>query len=1126
MSAYDQLIQKLDAFIRKYYKNMLIKGSIYFFTLFVAAFIFVNTLEYFGQFGSFTRGFIFWSFILFAGYIAVRFIIIPLTKLYKIGKVLNYAQASEIIGTHFTNVQDRLLNTLQLKQAADLSGESTLLTASIEQKINELRPIPFAGAINLKKNVRYVRYAMIPASILVLILIFQPALVSEGSERLVKYNTFFEKKAPFDFLVQNGKLQALQNTDYDLQLKVSGNQLPDEVYVEVDGKSYKMEKGGKTIFHYTFKNLQKNIPFAFLADEYNSKSYELKVIPKPQVLNFEVNLHYPAYIQKPDESIQNTGDLSVPSGTEITWRIATTHVEELNLQFADKSALSSKREDDLYIFKKRMMASQQYSIRPANRYIKGGDSVLYTISVSPDAFPMVDAEEQKDSLNSKVSYFSGNISDDYGLSRLTFNYHYTKSGSKEKQKKGTTSIPLAIDRYKAQQPFYYLFNISELGVQPGDEIEYYFEVWDNDGVWGSKATRSKALMFKAPTIEEIKQQAEQGSKEMKKDMNEAMKDASKLQKDLKKLQEKLAEKKQLTWEDKKQVEELLKRQKELEQQIKEIQQEHQQNMQQKQEYNKQDEQMMEKQMELQKLMDQVMDEEMKKLMQEFEELLKQNDKDVLKDKLSEMQVQDKEVQKELDRMLEMYKKLEIEEKREKAVDKLDELTKDQEKLSEESKDKNADNKELEKKQDDLNKKFDELQKDLKDIEKKNEELEKPEDMEKTEEEEKQIDQDQKESKDELSKDNKSGASKKQKKAADNMKKMSEKMKKDMKKKEQEGEEEDYNNLRQILENLLKLSFDQEALMEELKTVNGYNPEFVKIGQKQKKLKDDAKLIEDSLFSLSKRQIKIQSIINKEIIQINANMERAIGDMADRNIYSARNRQQYVMTHVNNLAVMLSQVLKQMQDEMNGESKSSASGSGEGKKKGKKKGQGEGDGGSKGMKGLRQMQEDLAKQIEQMKKGMKPGQQGQPGQNGMPGSKEFAQAAATQAAIRQKMRALSQQFGKEGATQLQKQLDQIQKMMDQTEKELYNKQITPELMKRQQEIVTRMLDSEKAQQERETDKERKATSGDDKINIINPQRFEEFVKQKNKENEILRTVPPNLTIYYRNKVKLYFDKMSK
>jgi hypothetical protein len=38
---------------------------------------------------------------------------------------------------------------------------------------------------------------------------------------------------------------------------------------------------------------------------------------------------------------------------------------------------------------------------------------------------------------------------------------------------------------------------------PGDKIEYYFEVWDNDGVTGSKSAKTQTMLFKAPTIDEI-----------------------------------------------------------------------------------------------------------------------------------------------------------------------------------------------------------------------------------------------------------------------------------------------------------------------------------------------------------------------------------------------------------------------------------------------------------------------------------------------------------------------------------------------------------------------------------------------------------------------------------------------
>lgn len=146
--------------------------------------------------------------------------------------------------------------------------------------------------------------------------------------------------------------------------------------------------------------------------------------------------------------------------------------------------------------------------------------------------------------------------------------------------------------------------------------------------------------------------------------------------------------------------------------------------------------------------------------------------------------------------------------------------------------------------------------------------------------------------------------------------MSEKMNEEMTEMEKEKQEEDYDALRQILENLVTVSKDQERLMKEFKAVGGYNPKFVELAQQQKKLRDDTKIIEDSLFALSKRVIQIQSFINKEIGLVNNNMDKALSNLGFRDIPNLVNNQQYIMTSLNNLALMLSEVLKQMQDNMN------------------------------------------------------------------------------------------------------------------------------------------------------------------------------------------------------------------
>ncbi|MCB0734897.1 MAG: DUF4175 domain-containing protein, partial [Bacteroidetes bacterium] len=134
------LLEKLDQFIRKYYKNQLMKGGLYVVAATLSAFIIASLLEYLGHFNPTTRSVLFFSFALFSAGIFGYYIVRPLLKLYRMGSYLSYQDAAVLVGKHFPEVNDRLLNTLQLHSV----GESNpLLIAAIEQKTKELKPVPF-----------------------------------------------------------------------------------------------------------------------------------------------------------------------------------------------------------------------------------------------------------------------------------------------------------------------------------------------------------------------------------------------------------------------------------------------------------------------------------------------------------------------------------------------------------------------------------------------------------------------------------------------------------------------------------------------------------------------------------------------------------------------------------------------------------------------------------------------------------------------------------------------------------------------------------------------------------------------------------------------------------------------
>jgi hypothetical protein len=110
---------------------------------------------------------LFWGTVVAVALVIGKFIAIPLMKLFRLGEVISHAEAARIVGTHFSEVKDKLLNTLQLREmAASQAQQSDLIDAAIAQRSRELGPVPFVNAIDLRRNTRYLRYALPPLALL------------------------------------------------------------------------------------------------------------------------------------------------------------------------------------------------------------------------------------------------------------------------------------------------------------------------------------------------------------------------------------------------------------------------------------------------------------------------------------------------------------------------------------------------------------------------------------------------------------------------------------------------------------------------------------------------------------------------------------------------------------------------------------------------------------------------------------------------------------------------------------------------------------------------------------------------------------------------------------------------
>ena len=472
MEKSNSIHQKLEAFIKKYYTNELIRGSIFFIGLGLIYFFFTLFIEYFLWLKPQGRTFLFWFFIAVEAFLLLRFILFPIFKILKFQKGIDYTQASLIIGSHFSEINDTLTNYLQLSKSEISAYNSELLLASIEQKANSLRPIPFGKAIDFSTNRKYLPLAILP--ILFLLFFFlsgNSRIISQSLNRVVHFNATFTPPAPFKFEVLNSSLVTEQGKDFVLHIKSEGTVVPENVMIFIGDESYYLETIHPGEFQFKINKPTANVSFHFEANAVSSSDYELKVIAVPTISNFEMKFVYPAYLNLKNTIVKGTGNGIIPEGTQVTW-VMNTNATQNVVWKNDLQTFPFVKTDNNFNLTKNITQNTEYQIITSNNEIKNFEKLNYQLNVVKDQFPTINISKAPDSLSVESSYFVGQVADDYGLSKLQIVYY--ESGKPLNAKRGT----LAVKHDTFDQ---IVFNFpSNLDVEKGVTYDFYFEIFDND----------------------------------------------------------------------------------------------------------------------------------------------------------------------------------------------------------------------------------------------------------------------------------------------------------------------------------------------------------------------------------------------------------------------------------------------------------------------------------------------------------------------------------------------------------------------------------------------------------------------------------------------------------------------
>ena len=1144
MQGLNNIDQKLKAFRRKHYLSLFVKGALLTLSFVLAYFLIATLIEYNLWLSGTARFLIFGTFFLVVIFCVFHFLREPLGWwLYKKG--IGREESAKMIGSFFPSINDRLLNVIQLSQD---EKHSALLQAGIIQKSAQFENIAFENAIDLSDNKKYLKYFIVPFALILLLWIFNSRIFTQSTSRIVHFSQEFSPEAPFEFIVENKSLDAFFNEDFVLNLKLKGDAIPNAVYIVSGQQRFRMESASVGIFTYTFDKIQNPVDFQFEASGFYSTSKSVRLINRPELVGLSVELQYPRYLKRKNEQLFNAANLEMPEGTTAKWQLKASNSSKVKISFAStKDSIYMQIIDyQLFGYQKSLYQSDQYAIELENDYSHNRDQISYSINVVKDEYPQLLVDHLQDSLLYNNIVLGGSARDDHGITELMVRYQIVSDQNNSNPQKG---IKILLNSVQPQQSFYYQWNLDSLKLNAGDQLNYFLEVWDNDGVNGRKSARSTMYQFKLPSVGELKAEIARAQSSAESKIDKSLNKAKDLKQSIDDAQQKLKGKQSLEWQDKKMLEDLLEQKKKLDETINDLKKENQLLDQKKESFSEESERIKEKSEQIQKLMNELLDPETKKLFDELEKLLKENsDMSQMQKVLDKMDRKEINLEKELERTLELFKQLQYDYKLEQAISEIKEQTSKQEELlkkteelgddkknkeysldkigkensekgkensdkkdgtdrsegdkdsketnqgaDKKEKDGKLDAEELAKNQEKLSQDFEKFEKAVEDLDKLgkelNEEGETPSDQEMED-----VKDSQQQSKESLEQAKPKKSSEAQKKSVQQMKQMQQKLEGMQSTMEMEMNMENLESLRQILHGLIKLSFDQEGLMKDFIPIQQTDPKYIQLSQNQLKIKDDAKVLEDSLLALGKRDPMLGSVVTREVGDLNDHIEKSMENIRERRKGNASSEMQLSMTSINNLALLLNDHFDMMMDAM----ANAKPGSGKKKKKGQQQSLGE-------------IQQKLNNQIEQIKKG---------GQSGRELSEELSKMAAEQERIRRALQEMQEKLKQEGGKPLG---NDIPGKMEQTEMELVNKQITEQTIRRQKEILTRLLEAEKSMREQNMDEERKGETAKDYQKEF-PRAFEEYLRLKEKELELLKTVPPKLYPYYKKEVNDYFKRI--
>ena len=526
--------------------------------------------------------------------------------------------------------------------------------------------------------------------------------------------------------IQPGNTQVERGTDVNVAAKVSGHiGAPVTLYYRIgDGnqnasavewQSIPMHGATDvqvpdTILSYdvTLENVNRPLQYYISVKEVASAEYQIMISDEPIVTQFQYRLNYPAYTRLQSQTFPaNTGDIQTLFGTEIIFTGESNKpLKEASLAFEESSdveleitarhlpettpqLIGDGQVPEVNSMPRTMqgsfIAQESGNYRIQITDVEGftnREPINYTLTVFKDAAPDVNiVSPARDTVldNAMLVDLKVEATDDYGIQALQLVYRIEAEGAEEinvpLKRWGVENAPV-----RRSVSVAYRWDVDRIGIFPGEVLAYYVQALDNDNVSGPNIGKSPTYTLRFPSLSELydsvatEQETEQRGLE---ELVDEQADATGL---IDTLLGKIRKNQELSFNDENLMQQVLENQKQIEQTAKQLVEDMQQTAEDMEQRQLFDTETIQKYQELQKLMEQALSEEHKEILQKLSEALSKQDVSEQEKSMMEANLSQEQFLQQLERAKSLYEQILLQQELEAAAKQAQALAEQQKEL--------------------------------------------------------------------------------------------------------------------------------------------------------------------------------------------------------------------------------------------------------------------------------------------------------------------------------------------------------------------------------------------------------------------------------------------------------------